>query len=130
MPRLSSSPQRPQLPRLPHLPGTVQGAGSLANLSSSGYCGACWALAAAIDRNNTPAAVPTKPRRRDVRRFMAFPPYFQPPALRFPADLSILPGFLLARRQIRDFAGTDEPGPSERSCSGDGGMVKDHWLTY
>src|SRR5215475_7809851 len=45
MPRLSSSPHLPQLPCLPHFPGTVQGAGSFASLSSSGYCGACCALA-------------------------------------------------------------------------------------
>src|SRR5262245_49909446 len=46
MPRLSSSPQRPQFPRAPHLPLTVQGAGSLASLSSRGYVGAgCCALA-------------------------------------------------------------------------------------
>src|SRR5215510_7275105 len=46
MPRLSSSPQRPQFPLAPHLPLAVQGAGSLASLSSRGYVGAgCCALA-------------------------------------------------------------------------------------
>src|SRR5712691_7595421 len=71
MPRLSSSPQRPQLPRLPHLPGTVQGAGSLANLSSNGYCGACWAFPMAVDRSNAAAVVPHKPTKRNLRRLMA-----------------------------------------------------------
>src|SRR2546427_6748229 len=71
MTRLSCSPHSPQCPRLPHLPGTVQGAGSFASLSSSGYCGAGWALATASDRKNTSRARLANPTRRDVRRFMA-----------------------------------------------------------
>src|SRR5256712_9862640 len=71
MPRLSCSPHRPPFPRLAPLPGPVQGAGSFASLSSSGYCGAGWALATASDRKNTSRARLANPTRRDVRRFMA-----------------------------------------------------------
>src|SRR5882724_48734 len=74
IPRLSCSPHRPQLPRLPHLPGTVHGAGSRASLSSSGYCGACWAFVPAIDRKTTPSTKLPTPTSRDLSRCMASPP--------------------------------------------------------
>src|SRR5262245_44390331 len=66
IPRLSSSPQRPQFPRAPHLPLTVQGAGSFASLSSSGYWGAgCCALAAPSSQSTTSTRLPT-PTIREV----------------------------------------------------------------
>src|SRR5712691_11584159 len=71
MPRLSSSPHLPQLPRLPHLPGTVQGAGSFASLSSSGYCGACWALTTPSHKKTTPTARLPKPTSSNFRRSIA-----------------------------------------------------------
>src|SRR5215813_10718550 len=60
MPRLSSSPQRPQFPRAPHLPLTVQGAASLASLSSRGYVGAgCCALTTPSSQTATSIRLPT-----------------------------------------------------------------------
>src|SRR5439155_19639375 len=108
MPRLSSSPQRPQFPCLPHLPGTDQGAGSPANLSSSGYFGACWALVAVINRSHAVAA--TKAMLRVDVRFIFFP---SPMRGRLVVDAG------------RGPPGLRQHASLDRSCSGRGDMVKE-----
>src|SRR6266567_3773937 len=108
MPRLSSSPQRPQLPCLPHLPGADQGAGSPANLSSSGYFGACWAMVAVIDRSHAVAA--TKAMLRVDVRFIFLPS-------------QCAAAWLWTRAEVRPDC--DSTLRLDRSCSGRGDMVKE-----